>query len=112
MTVLTRLLLAVAAALPLMLGLPALAQMSLEQARAAGLVGERPDGLLGVVKGSPEAEALVAGVNARRQAEYREIAKRNGTSPEAVAKVAGERLVSRAPSGTFVMDPSGRWQKK
>jgi uncharacterized protein YdbL (DUF1318 family) len=85
----------------------------LDAAKAAGQVGERPDGYLGVVNaGAPGAKALVDEVNAKRRAKYAEIAQQNGTALEAVAALAGAKLVERTPAGQFVMGSDGRWKKK
>ncbi len=91
---------------------PAAAQ-SLDQAKAAGQVGERPDGLVGVVADAPPAvRALVDQINARRLEEYRAIAGRNGTNVTAVQAIAGQKLTAQAPAGSFVMDASGKWVRK
>lgn len=91
----------------------AVAQGGLEAAKSAGLVGERPDGMLGLVSSaSSEVKRLVDDINARRLARYQQIAARNGTSVEAVQAIAGRKLVSEAPPGTYVMDGSGQWRKK
>jgi uncharacterized protein YdbL (DUF1318 family) len=86
----------------------------LDSAKAAGQVGERPDGYLGVVTpGAPPAVAkLVTDVNAKRKAKYAEIAKQNGTAVEAVAALMGEKLIERTPAGQYVMGANGRWGKK
>ncbi len=86
--------------------------LDLDQARAQGLIGEQVDGFAGVVTPSPEANALVADVNARRRAAYADIAAKNATTPEAVAAVTAERLIARLPKGAFVKDASGRWVRK
>ena len=39
-------------------------------AKAQGLVGEQPDGYLGVVKATPEAVSLAADINAKRREAY------------------------------------------
>ena len=87
---------------------------SLDGAKAAGLVGERPDGYLGLVAADApvDVKALVSDVNARRRAEYAKIAKANGTSVDAVAALAGAKLVERAGAGEFVMTSAGRWVRK
>ena len=104
--------LAISALLALAVGAtPALA-LDLEQARAEGLIGEQADGYIGVVTPSPEANALVADVNARRRTAYGDIAAKNGTSPAAVGAVTAERLIARLPKGAFVQDASGRWVRK
>jgi uncharacterized protein YdbL (DUF1318 family) len=99
-------------ALVLVIALPALA-LDLDEARANGRVGERADGYVAAVKDSPsdEVKQLVAEVNAKRRAYYGEIAQRNGAPVEAVAALAGQKLIANAPAGWFVNDGSG-WKKK
>ncbi len=99
-------------ALVLAIALPALA-LDLDEARAKGAVGERSDGFVAAVKDSPsdEVKALVDEVNAKRRAAYEEIAKRNGAPVEAVAALAGQKLIANLPAGQFVNDGSG-WKKK
>ncbi|MHA1568051.1 MAG: YdbL family protein [Alphaproteobacteria bacterium] len=78
-------------------------------AKAAGLVGERPDGYLGVVK--PGAEAVVSQANARRRAEYQAIATKRGSNLAAVESVAGRKRMAASPAGTFVFS-GGKWLRK
>jgi hypothetical protein len=93
--------------------LPAAAQ-SLEQAKAAGQVGERIDGYVGVVDANAPSNirALVDQVNAQRQAKYAEIAAERGTSVQAVAQIAGEKLIERAGKGEWVLGANGQWRQK
>jgi uncharacterized protein YdbL (DUF1318 family) len=85
----------------------------LEDAKAEGLVGERIDGYLGVVGGaSADVQGLVDRINAERQAKYAEIAKKQGAPVEAVAQIAGKKLIERAGSGEYVMGANGSWQRK
>ena len=86
--------------------------LELGEAKAKGLVGEQADGYVGVVSGGGEASALAEQVNAKRRAEYGEIAQKRGTSVDAVAKLAGAKLVERTPGGQFVRGSDGRWVKK
>jgi uncharacterized protein YdbL (DUF1318 family) len=99
-------------ALVLAIALPALA-LDLDEARAKGAVGERSDGYVAAVKENPsdEVKKLVEEVNAKRRAHYTEIAGRNGAPVEAVAALAGQKLITNAPAGQFVHDGSG-WKKK
>jgi uncharacterized protein YdbL (DUF1318 family) len=99
-------------ALLLAVALPALA-LTLDEARAKGVLGERADGYVGVVKenASSEAEALADEVNAARRVRYEEIAKRTGAPVEAVAALAGQKLIAAAAPGQWVDDGSG-WRKK
>lgn len=91
----------------------ALAQDALAAAKAAGQLGERPDGMVGVVPGAPaSAQALAQQLNAQRLARYQEIAKGNGTALDKVQAVAGQQLIERTPAGQFVMTAAGEWQRK
>jgi uncharacterized protein YdbL (DUF1318 family) len=87
---------------------------ALEDAKAAGLVGERIDGYLGVVdSGAPASvKSLVDQINAEREAAYARIAQKQGAPVAAVAQIAGKKLIERAPSGEYVMGAEGRWQRK
>ena len=93
--------------------LPAAAQ-SLDQAKAEGQVGERIDGYVGVVDANApgSVRAMVDQVNAERQAKYAEIAAERGTSVQAVAQIAGQKLIARAPGGQYVLGADGQWRQK
>ena len=86
----------------------------IDDAKAAGWIGERPDGFLGIV--NPDAPAdvkkLVTEINARRKQKYAEIAKENGTAIDAVAALAGAKVIERTTAGQYVMGTDGRWKKK
>jgi len=79
-----------------------------------GLIGERPDGLLGYVADEvpPDVVALVEKTNAERLARYRQLAEENGLSLGQVKAVVGQKLLARAPRGFYVMSPAGRWHEK
>lgn len=101
-----------ALALPVALPSPAHAQDALAAAKAAGQIGERPDGLVGAVTGAPASAAQLAEqVNAQRLARYREIAGSNGTSVDKVQALAGQQLIERTPAGQYVLS-GGRWVRK
>lgn len=86
----------------------------LASAKAAGQVGERADGYLGLVSPSapPAVKALVEDVNAKRKARYAEIAKQRGISVAEVAALAGPKLIEKTEAGQYVMGTDGRWVKK
>ncbi|MGP1393884.1 MAG: YdbL family protein [Inquilinaceae bacterium] len=86
--------------------------LTLDEARAAGLVGDRIDGLLGAVTDSAEVRRLVDEVNQRRMAEYRRLAAQNNVPLEAVQKQAGEALLDRAQPGWYIMGATGQWTRK
>jgi uncharacterized protein YdbL (DUF1318 family) len=86
----------------------------LDGAKAAGQVGERADGYVGLVDASApgDVKALVERVNAGRRQKYGEIAAKRGVPVEAVAAQAGVKLIQRTQPGHYVMDSSGRWKRK
>ena len=109
-----RFFLAAVAALFACAAAPAFAQATLEDAQAAGLIGERPDGLVGVVDGNAPADvvALVDDINRQRMSYYAEVAAGNNSTVEQVQAVAGAELIERTPPGQFVMNAAGRWIQK
>jgi uncharacterized protein len=86
----------------------------LEDAKAAGLVGERIDGYLGLVdSGAPaDVKRLIEQINAEREAKYTEIAQKQGVPVKAVAQIAGEKLIGRAGGGEYVKGADGQWRRK
>lgn len=92
----------------------ALAQESLVNAKAEGLVGERPDGLVAIVTDSPPPalRELVDEVNGQRMNEYRQIANDTDAPLEAVQARAGRQIIERLPAGQYFMDAAGRWRQK
>ncbi len=88
--------------------------LDLDAAKSQGLVGEKADGFVGIVVADPTAPvtALVKNVNAKRAAAYAEIAKQNGTTLDAVAALAGAKLIERASKGDWVTDAAGNWRQK
>ena len=90
------------------------AALDLNEARSAGLVGERRDGSLGIVTHQPgvELRALVDGINAERTRRYQAITARNSTAVADVAAIAGSKLIARAAPGHYVEDASGHWVRQ
>jgi uncharacterized protein YdbL (DUF1318 family) len=100
------------AALALVAASPALAS-PLDDAKRAGQVGEQADGYVGVVPGAPaSARALADDINAERASRYGEIATKAGTSPAAVAALAGKKLIERASPGEWIRDADGSWRQR
>jgi uncharacterized protein len=93
---------------------PSHAQASLDAAKQSGLIGERPDGLVGFVADTVPAalRAQVEQVNAQRMQRYDQVARSNGAPVDGVQAVAGRQLIDRTPAGQYVLSPSGRWVKK
>lgn len=88
--------------------------ISLDDAKAKGLVGERLDGYIGAVSSnpSPEVATLVSTINAARKSEYAKIAAKNGQPVSVVEKLAATKLIERTGGGEYYMDKAGNWQKK
>lgn len=86
----------------------------LSDAKSAGQVGELPSGYLGIVVPNPSADirALVSNINAARKAEYQRIAEKNGQPLNVIERLAGEKVVEKAPPGQFVQTGDGLWVKK
>jgi uncharacterized protein YdbL (DUF1318 family) len=85
--------------------------MTLQEAKAAGLLGEQTDGYVGIVSTNAEANQIATSINAQRRAQYESIANRNGTSLDAVEALAGQTAINKTPGGQYI-NTGGGWQKK
>lgn len=85
--------------------------LDLQTAKAKGLVGETLTGYLAPVKATPEVQQLVKTINAKRKAQYKKIAQRNGTTLQTVEQLAGKKAIEKTPAGQFIK-VNGGWQKK
>lgn len=85
--------------------------MTLQEAKAAGLLGEQANGYVGVVSASAEASQIANDINAKRRIEYQAIAEKNGTTLEAVEALAGQTAINKTPGGQYIDAGSG-WQMK
>lgn len=88
--------------------------ITLGEARTQGLVGEKPNGLLGAVSSnaSGEISTLVQSINEARLNSYRQLATKDNAPLEAVQAIAGEKLTGKArQSGWYHMDISGNWSR-
>jgi len=80
-----------------------------QAARAAGLVGEQPDGYLGIVgAATPELRALVNSINIQRKAKYTQTAAA-GATVEQMAFASGCNLILKTAPGEKYRTPSGTW---
>jgi hypothetical protein len=104
------------AALAFLLVLPFAAHAdSLDDARAAGLIGERPDGYVAAVNPSPapNVQQLVDTINAQRRKVYEQLAGQKGVPVEEVGALAAEKTISqKLQPGWYYMDSAGQWVKK
>lgn len=94
---------------------PALAQQSpvVAQARAAGQVGERYDGYLGVVGAVPDAvRRQVGAVNIKRRSLYASLAARKRVTTEEVGITAACSLLRRVAVGEVYFAAEGGWKRR
>jgi len=78
-------------------------------ARAAGQVGEQPDGYLGVVGGGADVRALVNSINIQRKSAYTQKASASGATVEQLAFTSGCNLIAQTQPGEKYRTPSGAW---
>lgn len=86
--------------------------LDLDTAKHQGLVGEQPNGYLGVVKPTPAAVELVSETNKKRRRAYERIAGENGITVEQVERLAGQKAVQKTLGGNYIKAPSGQWVRK
>jgi len=87
----------------------------LDSARAAGLIGERPDGYVAAVSASPTADIqkLVDDINAQRRKIYEQLASQKGVPSEEIAALAAEKTISqKLQPGWYYMNSAGQWVQK
>jgi len=82
-------------------------------ARAAGEVGEQPDGYLGVTGGgSASLRALVSNINIQRKSAYTQKAQASGATVEQLAFTSGCNLIAQTKPGEKYRTPDGTWQTR
>lgn len=103
-----------AALFALLLACSSAVAATLEEAKAAGQIGEKQDGYIGLVQSNVPADvvALVESVNVQRRARYVQIANENGIPESDVAKLAFSRAFENTQSGHFVESSPGQWSRK
>ena len=122
MTMQTRHIFGIGAAVAAALIIPAVAiaqsasaKAAVDSGKAAGIVGEQADGFLGLVTaaGDPAVRGAVAEINAGRAKLYREAAAKNGVSVEVAGASAYTNVVQgRIKSGEFYKPAGGGWVRK
>jgi hypothetical protein len=100
--------------LSLLAAVPAAAQTpAVNSARAAGTVGERYDGYVGVA--APVSAAVrtqVASINIQRRSLYSRLAASKGVSPQDVGITAGCQLLARVSVGEAYLLGDGVWRRR
>jgi uncharacterized protein YdbL (DUF1318 family) len=104
-----------AALLALALAVPAAAQMSpaIRAAKAAGQVGERFDGYLGMAGSAPPAlRREVEAINIRRRAHYANLANAKGVTPQEVGITAGCLTLRSVAVGEPYLLADNLWRRR
>lgn len=107
--------LVIAALLAMCLAVPAAAQTSptIRAAKAAGQVGERYDGYLGVASAAPAAvRREVETVNIRRRAHFSNLAAARGVSPQEVGITAGCMTLGSVEAGQAYLLGDNVWRRR
>ncbi|MBT4162043.1 MAG: YdbL family protein [Gammaproteobacteria bacterium] len=91
----------------------ALADLSLNTAKAKGLVGEDANGYLAAVDvADGDVSALIDSVNSKREKEYGRIARSNNIERSAVEQLAGKKAIEKTKPGQYVRLSGGAWKRK
>lgn len=80
--------------------------------KESGVIGERLDGLVGLVKEDEAAKKIVEAENADRLKVYETRARSQKVDLETFKKVIGSAKVREEKSGRFVESEAGVWSKK
>lgn len=107
---------AAGAAIAAAVAVPAAAQQrdpAYAAARAAGQVGERIDGYLGIVSGgTPALQAIVNDINIKRRALYADRARATNATLDEYALTAGCQAIMATRPGEKYQAPGGSWQTR
>ena len=98
----------------LMMAVPAAGQTpTLDAARAAGAIGERYDGYVGIAGPiSAAVQSQVLRVNIQRRALYSNLGAQKGATAQEVGITAGCQLLARVAIGESYMWADGRWRRR
>ena len=86
--------------------------ISLDQAKNKGLIGEMPNGYIGIVVKSSEVSTLVKNVNKKRKELYLNLARKNKITMKQITALAGEKAIGKTRTGHFIKNSAGKWVKK
>ena len=83
------------------------------EARAAGQVGEKMDGYLGIVGAqTPQLRRVVNDINIKRRAVYAKRAQANNATLEEYALTAGCQAILQTSPGEKYQAPDGSWKTR
>jgi len=86
---------------------------AVDQARAAGIAGERFDGYMGFSATPPAGvRSAVAAINIKRRSLYSRLAQQKGVTLEEVGLTAGCQLLARVAVGQAYLSSDGVWRRR
>lgn len=84
-----------------------------DQAMAAGIIGEQADGYLGFVRPPTAAQAdlqrRINEINIRRRGVFNDTAKETGETEDRVALLSALRQITKTPNGEYFQDITKKW---
>lgn len=82
--------------------------------KSQGIIGERFDGYVGIVKkpASAKIKTLVDTVNQKRKSRYKEIAVKRQQALSKVEIIAGESAIKKTKPGNYIFLKGVGWKKK
>jgi uncharacterized protein YdbL (DUF1318 family) len=87
--------------------------LTLADAKRQGLVGEQPNGYLGVVgEPTPEVATLVNKVNGQRRLLYVQAAEKAGITLPEMENYVGIKEIDQTARGQYYRNAAGTWVKK
>jgi uncharacterized protein len=101
--------LTIAALILSLTALPALAA-DLHSARAAGQIGEKADGFVTAL--DPSVQSLADEVNAKRRAQYADVAAKKGQTIDVVGTVFAGTIAAGLEKGAKHQGADGSWKTK
>jgi uncharacterized protein YdbL (DUF1318 family) len=84
----------------------------LSDLKAQGIIGEKNDGYVGLVKQDSAAAKLVAEVNEKRRQRYQQLAQQNNVPLASIAKLAADKAKEKTKAGQYIQSSAGKWVKK
>lgn len=87
------------------------AMSQLGSAKSQGLVGEQPNGYLGVIKNQNNAQEVVKLINQARKEQYQKLAQNHNVPLNEIEVLAGKKAIQKTPSGLYIQI-DGKWIKK
>ena len=101
------------AALALVGGTAVAQTPAVNQARAAGQIGERYDGYIGIAGNvSAQVRSQVGAINIRRRSLYSTLGAQKRVSPQEVGITAGCQLLAGVGVGEVYLLPDGQWRRR